>query len=114
MNDAADNDDYAHSKAAEHARLDKARRLAAYVWLRDISSAELRELPMAQLRKLAREAGVNPPGSAETWQVVARLLDAKDAWAARHPDHPAARRSHADEKITWVKPPVKPWVTGEH
>ncbi|MFI6867708.1 hypothetical protein [Nocardia sp. NPDC050406] len=114
MTDSADTNAYAHSNAAEHARLDKARRLAAYVWHRDITSAELLNMPMPQRRKLAREANANPPSTDETWQVVARLLDEKDAWATRNPGHPAARRQHTDEKITWVKPPVKPWTPGDH
>ncbi|MBL1078349.1 hypothetical protein JK358_28475 [Nocardia sp. 2] len=101
--------DYAHSDHASRSREEKARRLAAYLWQREITGAELLDMPMAQRRKLARAAETNPPSTDETWQAVARLLDEKDAWAARHPAHPAARRDHADEKILWVKPPVKPW-----
>ncbi|GAB4583895.1 hypothetical protein [Nocardia sp. IFM 10818] len=101
--------DYAHSDHASRSREEKARRLAAYIWARGITGPELLELPMPQRRKLARAADANPPSTDETWQAVARLLAEKDAWAARHPDHPAARREHPDEKILWVKPPVKPW-----
>ncbi|MEU1430318.1 hypothetical protein ABZ412_24890 [Nocardia sp. NPDC005746] len=101
--------DYAHSDHASRSREEKARRLAAYVWARGISGVELLELPVAQRRKLARAAETNPPSTEETWQAVARLLGEKDAWAARNPGHPAAVRDHADEKILWVKPPVKPW-----
>ncbi|MFD6273498.1 hypothetical protein [Nocardia asteroides] len=96
--------------AATASRVAKARRLAAYVWDRDIHGAELLALPAATLRKLARAADTNPPSTGETWQVVADLLDRKDAWAARNPGHTAAVRSHADEKLLWVKPPVKPWA----
>ncbi len=101
--------DHAHSDAATASRVAKARRLAAYVWARDIRSAELLALPAATLRKLARAADTNPPSTDETWRVVADLLDQKDAWAARNPDHAAAVRAHADEKLLWVKPPVTPW-----
>ncbi|MEV6773998.1 hypothetical protein AB0N05_35725 [Nocardia sp. NPDC051030] len=101
--------DYAHSDHASRSREEKAKRLAGYVWSRGITGAELLDMPLAQQRKLARAADTNPPSTDETWTVVARLLDEKDAWAARHPEHPAARRTHADEKILWVKPPVKPW-----
>ncbi|WP_458686885.1 hypothetical protein [Nocardia tengchongensis] len=101
--------DYAHSDHASRSREEKARRLAAYVWAHGISGTELLELPVAQRRKLARAAETNPPSTEETWQVVARLLDEKDAWAARNPGHPAAVRERLDEKILWVKPPVKPW-----
>ncbi|AYF77878.1 hypothetical protein D7D52_33240 [Nocardia yunnanensis] len=101
--------DYAHSDHASRSREEKARRLAAYIWAREISGGELLAMTPAQRRKLARAAETNPPSTDETWRVVAGLLADKDAWAARHPAHPAARREHADEKILWVKPPVKPW-----
>ncbi|MEV0293886.1 hypothetical protein [Nocardia sp. NPDC050710] len=101
--------DYAHTDASVSRRAEKARRVAAYLWDRGVTAAELGDLPAAVRRKLARAAGINPPSTDETWSVVARLLDDKDAWAARHPDHPAARRGHTDEKILWVKPPVKGW-----
>ncbi|WP_225731742.1 MULTISPECIES: hypothetical protein [unclassified Nocardia] len=102
--------DYSHGDFANRSRADKARRLATYVWERGITGAELTGLPAAVLRKLARAAGTNPPSTDETWQAVAQLLDEKDVWAARHPDHPAAQRHHLDEKILWVKPPVAPWA----
>ncbi|MEU4313148.1 hypothetical protein [Nocardia sp. NPDC024068] len=101
--------DYAHSPAAEAGRAAKARELAGYLWDRDISGRELLELSPAARRKLARAAGVNPPGTQETWRSVANLLDEKSGWAARHPSHPAAQRPHTDEKLLWVKPPVTPW-----
>ncbi|MFF0493974.1 hypothetical protein ACWDSJ_26525 [Nocardia sp. NPDC003482] len=101
--------DYAHNDHASKGRAEKARRLAAYAWQRGISGGELLALAPATLRKLARAADTNPPGSEETRQLIARLLDEKDAWAARHPNHPAAQRDHLDEKILWVKPPVRPW-----
>ncbi|MFC4127366.1 hypothetical protein [Nocardia rhizosphaerae] len=111
MPDSADQaPDHAHSDAATASRVAKARRLAAYLWSRDIHSAELRALPAATLRKLARAAETNPPSTGETWQVVAELLDQKDDWAARNPGHPAAARPHSDEKLLWVKPPVTPWT----
>ncbi len=104
--------DYAHSDFAAKGRAEKARRLAAYIWQRGITGAELLALPAAARRKLARAADTNPPSTDETWSVAGQLLDEKDAWAARNPDHPAAQRDHLDEKILWVKPPIKPW-TGE-
>ncbi|MCU1641163.1 MAG: hypothetical protein JWN03_1438 [Nocardia sp.] len=101
--------DYAHSDHASRSREDKARRLAAFIWARGISGPELLELPLTQRRKLARAADTNPPSTDETWQAVAELLVEKDGWAARNPEHPAAQREHADEKILWVKPPIRPW-----
>ena len=112
MPDSADQaPDHAHSDAATASRVAKARRLAAYLWDRDIRGAELLALPAATLRKLARAADTNPPSTGETWQVVADLLEQKDAWAARNPGHAAAVRANADEKLLWVKPPVTPWTT---
>ncbi|NKY53055.1 hypothetical protein [Nocardia vermiculata] len=102
--------DYAHTDHASKGRAEKARRLAAYLWHRDITGTELASVPAATRRKLARAAGTNPPGTDETWTLVARLLDEKDAWAARNPNHPAAYREQADEKILWVKPPITPWL----
>ncbi|MBF6213967.1 hypothetical protein IU433_21785 [Nocardia puris] len=101
--------DYAHTDASVSRRAEKARRLAVYLWDRDISGAELRDMPAATRRKLARAADTNPPSTDETWHAVADLLDEKNAWADRHPAHPAARRAHADEKLLWVKPPITPW-----
>ncbi|MFC9897622.1 hypothetical protein ACFVMC_28365 [Nocardia sp. NPDC127579] len=102
-------DDYAHSDVSVNRRAEKARRLATYLWDRDISGAEVLDLSAATRRKLARAADTNPPSTDETWTVVARLLDEKTAWATRNPGHPAARRPSAEEKILWVKPPVRPW-----
>ncbi|MFI9504792.1 hypothetical protein [Nocardia sp. NPDC052566] len=101
--------DYAHGDFATRSRAEKARRLAAFIWDRGITGAELTAMPAAQRRKLARAADTNPPSTDETWVAVARLLEEKDAWAARHPDHPAARRAHGGDKLMWVKPPIKPW-----
>ncbi|MBF6357744.1 hypothetical protein IU449_24900 [Nocardia higoensis] len=101
--------DYAHNTISAGRRAEKARRLAVYLWDRDISATELRAMPAAMLRKLARAAQTNPPSTDETWQAVAALLDEKAGWARRHPGHPAARRAHPDEKLLWVKPPITPW-----
>ncbi|WP_330232591.1 hypothetical protein OHA40_08940 [Nocardia sp. NBC_00508] len=101
--------DYAHSEAAAKSRAEKARRLAGYLWQRGITGAEVLAMSGPVRRKLARAAETNPPSTDETWVTVATLLDEKDTWAARHPEHPAARREHADEKLLWVKPPIRPW-----
>ncbi|GAA5065206.1 hypothetical protein [Nocardia callitridis] len=101
--------DYAHSDTAAKSRAQKALRLAGYVWERGITGPELLALPSATRRKLARAADTNPPSTEETWATVARMLSDKDEWAARHPEHPSARRAHTDEKLMWVKPPITPW-----
>ena len=105
----ADEVDFAHTDQAGRKRREKALELARYAWDRAISGGELLQLSDASLRKLARAAGANPPSTRETWTVAAELIDAKDRWAAAHPDDPRAARAHADEKIMWVKPPITPW-----
>ncbi|NUS42971.1 MAG: hypothetical protein HOQ24_04690 [Mycobacteriaceae bacterium] len=101
--------DFAHTDHATRSRHEKATQLARYIWDRGITGAELLALPLTLRRKLARAAGANPPSTEETWILVADLLSRKSAWAAAHPDHPAARPADADEKILWVKPPVTPF-----
>lgn len=100
------NDRYAHSDVAERSRREKSVALARYLWDRGIDSGELATMPAATRRKLARAADINPPSTDETWTVVAGLLDEKDAWAAGRAEE---TRPHRDEKILWVKPPVRPW-----
>lgn len=100
---------YAHSDSAERSRRAKAVELARYLWDRDISADELAGLSPEVRRKLARTAGINPPSTDETWNSVSALLADKADWARTHPDHPASNHAHADEKILWVKPPVRPW-----
>ncbi|WP_345345375.1 hypothetical protein [Rhodococcus olei] len=101
--------DFAHTEQAGRRRREKALGLARFAWDHAITGAELLAMPDDRLRKLARAAGANPPSTRETWTVVAELLDEKDDWARAHPGDPRALRSHADEKITWVKPPLPPW-----
>lgn len=101
--------DFAHTDRAEKNRRDKAVVLARYAWNRGISGAELLALTDEVRRRLARAAGAHPPSTMETWQLAATLMDEKTAWADRHPTHPAAVRTDVDEKIMWVKPPVRSW-----
>ncbi|MFD1813320.1 hypothetical protein [Rhodococcus gannanensis] len=101
--------DFAHTEAAARRRREKATHLARFVWDRAITGDELLAMADDRLRKLAREAGANPPSTRETWTVVAELLGEKTRWADAHPDDPRAVPAYADEKITWVKPPLPPW-----
>ncbi len=103
--------DFAHTDAAEKKRREKAVRLARYIWDLGITTSELHGLTDERRRKLARAAGVNPPSSSATWNTVTELLDEKHAWAAEHPDHPSAIPAHRDEKIMWITPPTKSWIT---
>lgn len=105
----AEKNHYAHSDAAERSRRDKAVALARYLWDRGITADDLASLAADTRRKVARAADINPPSTDETWTVVAGLLTEKADWARENPDHPSALHPHSDEKILWVKPPVKPW-----
>ncbi|GEM_PF-444778 len=101
--------DFAHTDRAEKNRRDKALALARFVWDHGVTGAELLAMSDEVRRRLARAADAHPPRTMETWTLVASLLDEKDAWARAHPDHPAARRAHRDEKIMWVKPATRSW-----
>ena len=94
--------DFAHTDVAVRNRAAKARALAVHAWDRGLSGADVLGLDDARRRDLARAAGVHPPSTLETWRVAAELLDAKEAWAARHPGHPAAVRNALAERADWV------------
>lgn len=106
---AAD-ENFAHTGEATRNRRTKAVVIARFAWNRGITAEELTALTDDVRRKLARAAGAHPPRTTETWELVARLLAEKSAWAARHPDHPAATPTDADEKILWVKNPPRRWL----
>lgn len=95
--------DFAHSSLAQARRHSKALVLARFLWNRGITVVELTGFDAGQRRKLARAADVAPPSSDETWKIVTELLNEKTAWAASHPDHPAAAQPDMNEKIMWVK-----------
>ena len=94
--------DFAHTDVALRNRAAKARALAVHAWDRGLSGADVLGLTDARRRDLARAAGVHPPSTLETWRVTAELLDAKQAWAARHPDDPRAARTAPAERGEWV------------
>ncbi|ATQ29401.1 hypothetical protein D092_12525 [Rhodococcus ruber Chol-4] len=106
----ATDEDFAHTDEAARNRREKAIVLARFAWDRGITAEELLALSEDVRRKLARAAGAHPPRTMETWTLVARLLDEKSAWAAQHPDHPAASPTATDEKIMWVKKPPRRWL----
>ena len=60
---------YAHTPLAEQRRKQKALILARFTWYRAITAAELLAMSPEQRRKLARAAGVTPPGSDRTCEV---------------------------------------------
>lgn len=94
--------DFAHTPQARRRREEKARRVACWCWDRAVTSADITASDAAARRRIAREAGVPCPRTLETWARVQELLDAKTAWAARHPAHPAAAQPLARDYPTWV------------
>ena len=105
MNDSAD---FGHTDHAQARRAHKVRALAAYCWDRALSADDLRAMTDATRRRLARAADVHAPSSWETWGLVCDALDAKDAWAARNPDHPGASRPRPLGRSQWVAAPTAP------
>ena len=97
--------DFAHTDVAVRNRAAKARALAVHAWHSGLGGADLLALDDARLRRFARAAGVHPPSTRETWRVAAELLDAKEAWAARHPDDPRASRRAPAEREEWIRSP---------
>lgn len=105
--------DFGHTEQAHARRETKVRTLASFCWDRGISPADLRAMTDATRRRIARAADVHPPSSWETWGMVCDALDAKDAWAARNPDHPGAVRARPLGRAQWVEsePPPPPEQT---
>ena len=99
---AGDEVDFAHTDVAVRNRAAKARALAVHAWHRGLGGADVLALDDARRRDFARAAGVHPPSSGETWLAAARLLDEKEAWAARNPGHPAAARDALAERGDWT------------
>lgn len=83
--------DWAHTPAAASARRRKAVKLARLCWGREITAADVAGMGSADRAQLAVEAGVNPPSTSETWQLVTELLTLKTIWALAHPDDPRSR-----------------------
>lgn len=98
-------DDFAHTDAAATNRAAKARTLAGFCWDRALGATDVRGLADDLKRTLAHEAGVNPPSTEETWEIVCGLLDLKADWAAAHPDHPKAQVAYPRGRARWVRPP---------
>lgn len=100
---------FAHTEQANRRRRDKAIALARYAWDRRIGADELAGFDDAVLRSFARAAGVHPPRSGDTWEAAVALLRRKERWADRNPDRPEVARAHPEERIMWIKPPVRGW-----
>ncbi len=80
------------SVRAVNNRATKAKKLARYLWDRHLGPEELAEYTEQELRSIARDAGVHPPSTRETWDATAELIAAQEAWLENHPGHPLGQR----------------------
>lgn len=94
--------DFAHTKGAEHNRILKARKLARWLWERDLTFSHVLSADDARRRAWARDAGVTPPSTMETWQAVNQALVAMEGFAEDNPTHPSVARPHADQRGAWL------------
>lgn len=97
----SDVDGFRSSARSVANRAAKAKTLARFLWARHLGAEEVGSYDRAELRALARAAGVNPPSTLETWNAALELVAAKEAWLAAHPGHPAGERLHLDDAWRW-------------
>lgn len=95
--------DFAHSETAAANRAAKARELAVFCWDRALDADDVCLLDEETRRALAREAGVSPPSTGETWDAVRELLNRKADWARAHPEHPKAGVAYPRGRARWVR-----------
>lgn len=98
-------DPFRHGSTAEANRKAKAKQLARWLWDRGIDGATLLGFTDKYRREIARAAGVNPPSSLATWQVVTALIAKMEVKLAADPDLAAVVRHHLDEHDGWVTDP---------
>lgn len=98
---ATEPEEFRHSARSVANRQAKAKVLARFLWDRHLGTEELEAYSPAELRAIARAAGVNPPSTGDTWSATADLLAAQEAWLASHPAHPAGARKHLDDAWKW-------------
>lgn len=94
--------DYAHTQGAEQNRILKARKIARWLWERDLGYSNVLAADEKRRREWARQALVTPPSTMETWQAVNDALVAMERFAEDHPDHPQVARTHAEEREKWL------------
>ncbi|WP_372696940.1 hypothetical protein [Arthrobacter sp. JSM 101049] len=94
-------DEFRHSARSIANRQTKAKALARFLWDRHLGSEELDAYSPAELRAIARAAGVSPPSTMDTWRAAAELLAAQDAWLSANPAHQAGARNHVDDAWKW-------------
>lgn len=94
--------DFAHTKGAEHNRILKARKIARWLWDRDLGFSNVLAADEKRRREWARQALVTPPSTMETWRAVNDALVAMEQFAEDHPEHPSVARPHADEREKWL------------
>jgi hypothetical protein len=94
--------DFAHTQGAEHNRILKARKIARWLWERDLGFSNVLAADEKRRREWARQALVTPPSTMETWRAVNDALVAMEQFAEDHPKHPSVARPFAGEREKWL------------
>lgn len=109
--------DFAHTRGAEHNRILKARKLARWCWDRGITVTDVLAADDKRRRAWARDAGVTPPSTMETWRAVNDAMNVQAGFAEDHPGHPSVVRAHLDQRGAWLgvlhEPAPAPMVAPE-
>lgn len=98
-------DPFRHGTVATSNRKAKAKLLARWLWDRDIDGPTVLGFTDKYRRVIAREAGVNPPSTLETWEVAADLMAKMEIKLEADPGLPAVQRHHLDEHNQWATDP---------
>ena len=95
-------DPFRHGTKAEANRLQKAKELARWLWDRNIGGEQVLGFTNKWRNKIARDAGVNPPSTLETWTVAAELMERMQQLADSGTQPGASERHHLDEHEQWA------------
>lgn len=98
-------DPFRHGTVATSNRKAKAKLLARWLWDRGIDGPAVLGFTDKYRRIIAREAGVNPPSTLETWEVAADLMAKMEIKLEADPRLPAVQRHHLQEHSQWATDP---------
>ncbi|MCS3494542.1 hypothetical protein M2368_003574 [Arthrobacter sp. JUb119] len=103
--DSSPADPFRQGTVATSNRRAKAKLLARWLWDRDIDGATVLGFTDKYRRVIAREAGVNPPSTLETWEIADDLMAKMEIKLKADPRLPAVKRHHLDERSQWATDP---------